>query len=103
MGNERTSAANGSGSGLAGWLLDKLRSSSRRSQPRLALLERIALAPRQSLALVEAEGRRFLVATSPEGGPTFYPLDEQAKQPVWCRPPAARVRSASPRAARISW
>jgi flagellar biogenesis protein FliO len=44
---------------------------------RLALLERIALAPRQSLALVEAEGRRILVATSAEGGPVFYPLDEK--------------------------
>ena len=102
IGNERTNAANGSGSGLAGWLLDKLRSSSKRSQPRLALVERIALAPRQSLALVEAEGRRFLVATSPDGGPTFYPLYDQAAQPVWGRP-AARVRPAAPRAARISW
>jgi hypothetical protein len=34
-------------------------------------VERIALAPRQSLALVEAEGRRFLVATSAEGGRRF--------------------------------
>jgi hypothetical protein len=41
------------------------------ARPRLELLERIALAPRQSLALVEAEGRRFLVATSPEGAPAF--------------------------------
>jgi flagellar biosynthetic protein FliP len=41
-------------------------------------VERIALAPRQSLALVEAEGRRFLVATSPEGAPTFYALDERS-------------------------
>jgi hypothetical protein len=41
------------------------------------LVERIALAPRQSLALVEAEGRRFLVATSPEGAPAFYALDER--------------------------
>ncbi len=42
-----------------------------------SLLERIALAPRQSLALVEAEGRRFLVATSAEGGPAFYPLESR--------------------------
>ena len=62
--------------GLAGWLLSTLR-SARRPQPRLALLERIALAPRQSLALVEAEGRRFLVATSPEGAPAFYALDAE--------------------------
>ena len=63
--------------GLAGWLLDRLRSGSRR-QPRLELVERIALAPRQSLSLVEAEGRRFLVVTSPEGSPAFYALDERS-------------------------
>lgn len=46
-----------------------------RAHPRLALVERIALAPRQSLALVKAEGRLLLVATSAEGGPAFYPLN----------------------------
>ncbi|MGD0630492.1 MAG: flagellar biosynthetic protein FliO [Terracidiphilus sp.] len=60
--------------GLAGWLLGKLR-VARRPAPRLAVLERITLAPRQSLALVEADGRRFLVATSAEGTPAFYALD----------------------------
>jgi hypothetical protein len=73
------------GAGLAGWLLDRLR-GARRPRPRLELLERIALAPRQSLVLVEAEGRRFLVATSPEGSPAFYPLDPE-------------LRAANPRAA----
>jgi len=61
--------------GLAAWLLERLR-GRHRGQPRLALLERITLAPRQSLALIEAEGRKILVATSAEGGPAFYPLDE---------------------------
>ena len=75
--------------GLAGWLLNKMR-VARRSEPRLAVLERIALAPRQSLALVEAEGRRFLVATSPEGTPAFYALDEQMMNDR-ARKPAARV------------
>ena len=75
--------------GLAGWLLRRFRAGGRRA-PRLELLERISLAPRQSLALVEAEGRRFLVATSPEGAPAFYALDE-------------RVRSAGRVAARVSW
>lgn len=74
----RTSAgtSNGSGSsgGLGAWVLDRLR-GRRRQEPRLALLERISLAPRQSLALIEAEGRRILVATSAEGGPAFYALD----------------------------
>jgi hypothetical protein len=64
--------------GVAGWLLDKLR-ARRRPEPRLELLKRITLAPRQSLALVEAEGRRFLVATSAEGGPAFYALDRNAR------------------------
>jgi hypothetical protein len=64
--------------GVAGWLLGRLKSRLRtdgRERPRLALVERVTLAPRQSLALVEAEGRRFLVATSPEGAPAFYALD----------------------------
>lgn len=75
--------------GLLGWLRRRLQ-GARRAPARLALLERITLAPRQSLALVEAEGRRFLVATSPEGGPAFYALDPQAR-------PNARP------AARVSW
>ena len=66
--------------------------------PRLALVERIALAPRQSLALVEAEGRRFLVATSPEGAPAFYALDESPNSRV-----RAAVRSTPRDPARVSW
>jgi hypothetical protein len=73
--------ARGLPGGLAGWLLGRMR-GMRRAPARLAILERIALAPRQSLALVEAEGRRFLVATSPEGTPAFYPLDGYVRQPV---------------------
>jgi flagellar biogenesis protein FliO len=64
--------------GLAGWLLARVRdrlSRGAKSEPRLALVERISLAPRQSLALVEAEGRLLLVATSAEGAPAFYALD----------------------------
>jgi flagellar biogenesis protein FliO len=64
--------------GVAGWLQGRLRSHGR-VRSRLELVERITLAPRHSLALIEAEGRRFLVATSPEGAPTFYPLDEQTR------------------------
>lgn len=61
--------------GLAGWLWARLRGNTR-PRPSLALLEKITLAPRQSLALVEAEGRRFLVATSADGSPAFYALEE---------------------------
>jgi flagellar biogenesis protein FliO len=82
-------------SGLAGWLLVRLRRGPR-SQPSLALLERISLAPRQSLALVEAEGRRFLVATSADGAPAFYALDERAQT-------TARERILPRSMARVSW
>ncbi len=85
--------------GLTGWLLHRLRGGSRR-EPRLALLERISLAPRQSLALVEAEGRRFLVATSPEGAPAFYALDLPERQGLASRPAAERDPRLS---ARVSW
>ena len=63
--------------GLAGRLASMLRRDPG-TVPRLALIERIPLAPRQSLVLIEAEGRRFLLATSQEGAPTFYPLDWDA-------------------------
>jgi flagellar biogenesis protein FliO len=95
-GNARATLAIVPGGGLAGWLLERLR-VSRRPPPRLALLERIALAPRQSLALVEAEGRRFLVATSSEGAPAFYALDERSRPAVNRQPAAARP------AVRVSW
>ena len=83
--------------GLGAWLLERLRRRPR-PQPRLALLERVTLAPRQSLALVEAEGRRFLLATSPEGGPAFYALDGQT-------PPAGNAHRSGRAgvAGRISW
>jgi flagellar biogenesis protein FliO len=66
-----------SGGGLVGWLLGKLRGVPK-AAPRLSIVERISLAPRQSLALIEAEGRRFLVATSQEGTPCLYPLNPEA-------------------------
>jgi flagellar biogenesis protein FliO len=93
--------------GLAGWLIERLRGIERR-EPRLALLERIALAPRQSLALVEAEGRRILVATSAEGGPAFYPLDEKPRLKPCLDESAPRVvrataRPGGHRPLRISW
>jgi flagellar biogenesis protein FliO len=84
--------------GVAGWMLKRLH-VVRRLPPRLAVLERISLAPRQSLALVEAEGRRFLVATSAEGTPAFYALDEPARRTAQ-RP---KARSTADRDARVSW
>jgi hypothetical protein len=76
--------------GFTGWLFGRLWGGGQ-ARPRLRLLERIALAPRQSLALVEAEGRRFLVATSVEGAPAFYALDERVRPAGASGRPAARV------------
>jgi hypothetical protein len=84
--------------GLGAWVLERLRGSGR-TRPRLTLVERITLAPKQSLALVEAEGRRFLVATSAEGTPVFYPLDAEGHSGGQAR--SGRLRQASP--ARLSW
>jgi hypothetical protein len=84
--------------GLGGWVLERLRGSGR-PRPRLALIERIALAPKQSLALVEAEGRRFLVATSTEGSPVFYPLDAKSLSGDSIR----YARSSPVHSARVSW
>ena len=78
--------------GMAGWLLARWRKGPAR--PRLELVERIALGPRQWLSLIEAEGRRVLVATSAEGGPAFYALNEE---------PSAGAGSKRPRATRVSW
>ncbi len=91
--------------GWVGWLLCRLRPGGR-ARPRLELVERIALAPRQSLSLVEAEGRRFLVVTSPEGSPAFYALDERPIQTRNNRNVVridGEARPAAKLAARVSW
>jgi hypothetical protein len=95
--------------GWAGWLMARLRGAGR-PLPHLRVLERIAIAPRQTLALVEAEGRRFLLATSGDGAPAFYPLDEpdrpgrSRRASDGTRPPASRcAHCPSPSAARVSW
>jgi len=62
--------------GLAGWLLGRLR-KSKAAAPRLRLVDRITLAPRQSLCLVEADGRKVLLATSADGAPAFFALDRE--------------------------
>jgi hypothetical protein len=88
--------------GLAGWLMKRWR-KPQPGRPRLELLDRITLAPRQSLALVEAEGRRILVATSAEGAPAFFSLQEKngAGEPAnFGLPGSAR---GTIRAARVSW
>jgi len=61
------------GSGLAEWLFRRLHSTTAPA-PQLSILARIALGPRQSLALVEAEGVHLLVGTSADGPPSFFSL-----------------------------
>jgi hypothetical protein len=72
----------GSGGGLpggwAGRLLRRWR-GSKRAAPRLKLVDQIALAPRQTLCLVEADGRRVLLATSADGAPAFFALDRASE------------------------
>lgn len=75
--------------GLAGWLLARLRRAPVRAR-RLVLRERLSLGPRQSVALLEADGRRFLLATGADGSPAFHALND--------KPAGARI---SPR--RVSW
>lgn len=64
--------------GLTGWLLSRLQGEGR-PRPQLTVLERITLAPKQSIALVEASGERLLVATSADGTPAFYPVGRGAR------------------------
>jgi hypothetical protein len=69
------------------------------AKPRMALVERITLGPRQNLALVEADGKRFLVATSAEGGPAFLALDGLGSKDARSRTVAGQTKSAM----RVSW
>jgi len=62
--------------GWAGWLLRRWR-GTKGAVPRLKLVDRITLGPRQSLCLVEADGRRVLLATSTDGAPAFFALDRE--------------------------
>lgn len=66
-------AARWSGPGVASWLVDRWHRRSVMA-PRLVVVARINLAPRQTVALIEADGQRLLVATSPEGTPAFHLL-----------------------------
>ena len=104
--------------GLAGRLLGWLqgmwsgRVQAAQARPRLAVLDRITLGPKQNVALVEVEGRRFLIATGPDGSPCFHALEQagQALTPHLVRRSdqvgnEARVTSLdrAARAGRISW
>jgi hypothetical protein len=66
--------ANKLGSGLIarflrGWQISAVRPA------RLALIARIELGARQTVALIEAEGQRLLVASSADGAASFFSLN----------------------------
>jgi hypothetical protein len=63
----------GLGMGLATWIAQRWKDSMAHS-PRLSVLARVPLGPRHSVALLEADGTRLLVATSSDGVSTFFPL-----------------------------
>jgi hypothetical protein len=100
---------------LAAWLISRLQKGAQareQRKSRLALVDRISLAPRQSLALVEAEGRRFLIGTSQDGGPVFYALDESpgpassmasSARPAKTRATRNAAGSSANASARVSW
>jgi hypothetical protein len=75
--NPRHQLARKLGSALAAWMFSNFQPSLARPV-RLALIGRIPLGPRQSVALVEAEGMHLLVATSTDGAASFFPLTPSA-------------------------
>ena len=90
-------------SGLAGWLLARLGRRETGKKPRLEMLERIALAPRQTVALVEADGVRLLVATSGEGSPAFYRLNSGDPGLKDTEGREGRLKDRRKTVARVSW
>ena len=63
----------GSG-GIVGWLLKRIR-GEQRPRSRLTVLERVPLGTRQTLALVEADGHKILIAAAPECTPALFALE----------------------------
>jgi hypothetical protein len=63
--------------GMAAWLAGCFRHRAL-NEHRLTMVEKINLAPHQTVTLIEADGQRLLVATSGDGTPSFYPLKDAA-------------------------
>jgi hypothetical protein len=60
--------------GVTAWVFERIRRRSA-MRSRMAVLEKISFAPRQSLALIEVDGERVLVGSSQDGSPQFYRLN----------------------------
>jgi flagellar biogenesis protein FliO len=83
------------GHGLTGWLLRCWRRSTAHPA-RLALIERIALGPKHSVALIEAEGVRLLVAISTDGAPVFFSLQRPSEDSAPLPDPGEGVEANRP-------
>jgi flagellar biogenesis protein FliO len=59
--------------GVRAWIYERIHRRAG-GQARLAVVEKICFAPRQTLSLIEVDGERILVGTSQDGSPQFYPL-----------------------------
>lgn len=51
-----------------------------RAPRRLLVLEKVSLAPRQTIALIEVDGQKLLVASTQEGSPSFCLLNSSARR-----------------------
>lgn len=60
----------------------RLRQHRRRSLPRLAVVERLAVGPKQSLLLLEVDGARMLLAQSGESTPAMIVLPIASREAV---------------------
>jgi len=90
--------------GTIAWLAHRW-ARSEGHPPRLAVIERLALSPKQVLLLVEADGMRLLISTSAEAPSTIFPLHGmpapvQAGRPI-LRPGSRVTRPQAE--GRISW
>ena len=64
--------------GFLSRILERLQLRATVHQPRLVVVERVNLAARQQLSLVEADGQRLLIATSPDGPPRICLLNRRS-------------------------
>lgn len=70
--------------GAVAWVLVKLvspRLESRRSGRRLNVVERIAVEPRRSLAIVEVDGRELLIGVADSGITLLRSLEPREPEP----------------------
>jgi hypothetical protein len=65
--------------GFVGWLLGRVRQRSE-VRRRLVLVERISLAPRQTVCLLEVDDQKLLIATAQDSSPSLCLLSSNLGQ-----------------------